>query len=194
MEKYSKDENLEVESEETEEEIEETLEEQPDETEDHKNETEDHKNEEESQEDSELLEKYDRLNDQFIRLQADYANFKRRTENERSEYLSLGVEKLALDILPVLDNFDRALEMEEDKESSFYKGIELIRKQMYEIFEKQSIVEIDALDQAFDPNFHHAVLTEEIEGVEEGKVVDVLQKGYMHKDKVIRPSMVKVSQ
>ncbi|MDO5037058.1 MAG: nucleotide exchange factor GrpE [Tissierellia bacterium] len=144
----------------------------------------------EEPEDKEL----EKVKDQFLRLQADYSNYKRRTENERQEYYKLGVEKLALGLLEVLDNFDRALETGEDKEDAFYEGMSLISKQLYGILEKNNIVEIEAINQDFDPNHHHAVLVEEVEGVEEGKVVEVLQKGYLYGDKVIRPAMVKVSQ
>lgn len=136
---------------------------------------------------------YQALQDQFVRLQADYANYKRRTENERQEYYKLGMEKLALGLLEVLDNFDRALETG-DKEDPFYEGMVLISDQLYEILDKNDIRALDCQDQDFDPNFHHAVLVEEVEGIDEGKIIEVLQKGYTYGDKVIRPAMVKVSQ
>lgn len=141
-----------------------------------------------------LEEELDTIKDQFIRLQADFKNFRRRSENERHEYVSLGVKKIAADLVTVVDNFDRALESYDDKECSFYKGIEMIKTQLKDILEKNGVVEINAINEKFDPNFHHAVLIEDKEGVEPGVVIEELQKGYMIKDKVLRPSMVKVSE
>lgn len=139
-------------------------------------------------------EKYEQLNDQFIRLQADYANYKRRSEQEKLSYIDLGLEKLAQGILPVIDNFERALEMSDQKESNFYEGVSLIEKQLIEVLNKFDIHEIKAIDEEFDPNYHHAVLTETVPDVSSGIVIEVLQKGYVHNDKVIRPAMVKVSE
>lgn len=142
----------------------------------------------------EYKEKYEDLQGKFVRLQADFANFKRRSNEERSSFVGLGVEKLAIGILPVLDNFDRAMEMVEDKSSPFFEGMEMLQRQFVEILNNNEIREIDAINQPFDPNFHHAVLMESLEGVEAGLVTTVLQKGYLHGDKVIRPAMVKVSE
>lgn len=141
-----------------------------------------------------LQKEYDDLLDKFTRLQADFANFKRRSTEEKTNYLNLGLERLALDILPVLDNFERALEMVDDRESPFFEGMEMLEKQFIEILTKNKVIEIQAEGQVFDPNFHHAVMTEAVEGVESGLVTSVLQKGYVHGEKVIRPAMVKVSE
>lgn len=152
----------------------------------------DEENKEDSVESNESVEKADAIKEQFIRLQADFANYKRRTENEKKDYIELGVKKIVNDLLPVVDNFERALQLEtEDK--SFLEGIEMIYKQFCGLLEKNSIVEIKSQDEKFDPNLHHAVLVEEREGVEEGIVIEVLQKGYMINDKVLRPAIVKVS-
>lgn len=134
------------------------------------------------------------LEDRYLRLQADYSNFRRRSGEEKQQMHLLGMEKLALDILPVLDNFERALATDEVKDEKFYEGMKMIADQFRGELAKNGIVEIEALNAPFDPNLHHAVLTEEKEGVESGVVIDVLQKGYKLKDRVIRPSMVKVSK
>ena len=128
------------------------------------------------------------------RMQADYSNLKRRSEIERMSSVDFGIETLACELLPVLDNFERALEAEENKDSNFYEGINMIYKQLIEILNKLSIEEIDALNNPFDPAYHNAVMVEESEEHEEGIITGVLQKGYVIKDKVIRPSMVKVSK
>ena len=134
------------------------------------------------------------LEDRYLRLQADYSNFRRRSGEEKQQMHLLGMEKLALDILPVLDNFERALAIDEVKDEKFYEGMKMIADQFRGELAKNDIVEIEALNAPFDPNLHHAVMTEEKEGVESGVVIDVLQKGYKLKDRVIRPSMVKVSK
>lgn len=147
-----------------------------------------------SEETEEWEEKFNQLNEQFLRLQADFSNFRRRSNEEKNSYLNLGVEKIAGPLLNVIDNFERGLAIEEDKDSGFYQGMDMVAKQLIELLEKNDIKEIEAKDQKFDPNLHHAVFVESLEGVEAGIVTEVLQKGYMHKDKVLRPSMVKVSE
>ena len=134
------------------------------------------------------------LEDRYLRLQADYSNFRRRSGEEKQQMHLLGMEKLALDILPILDNFERALATDDVKDEKFYEGMQMIADQFRDELAKNDIVEIDALNAPFDPNLHHAVMTEEKEGVEADVVIDVLQKGYKLKDRVIRPAMVKVSK
>lgn len=136
----------------------------------------------------------DETTTKLLRLQADFANYKKRTEKEKDSLISYGVESIACDILPVLDNFERAMESEVDKENGFYKGIQMIQEQLIEVLEKNGVCEIDAVEKPFDPHFHHAVLTEESEDWQEGIVLGVLQKGYILKDKVIRPAMVRVAK
>lgn len=134
------------------------------------------------------------IEERYLRLQADYSNFRRRSGEEKQQMHLLGMEKLALDILPVLDNFERALATGDVKDEKFYEGMKMIADQFRNELAKNEIVEIDALNAPFDPNLHHAVMTEEKEGVEADVVIDVLQKGYKLKDRVIRPAMVKVSK
>ena len=143
---------------------------------------------------SEKDERMAELEERYLRLQADYSNFRRRSGEEKQQMHLLGMEKLALDILPVLDNFERALATDDVKDEKFYEGMKMIAEQFRGELAKNEIVEIDALNAPFDPNLHHAVMTEEKEGVEADRVIDVLQKGYKLKDRVIRPAMVKVSK
>lgn len=138
-------------------------------------------------------EKYQDLMDKFMRLQADFSNYKRRTETQKTEYVELGVKKVANDLLPVIDNFERALDSIENKDST-YDGILMIKNQLAGVLEKEGIVEMKALGEEFDPIFHHAVLTEDSDEYDSGYVIEVLQKGYLINEKTLRPAMVKVSQ
>ena len=131
--------------------------------------------------------------DKFMRLQADFANYKRRTEAQKTEYVELGVKKIVNDLLPVLDNFERALDSIEEKDST-YDGILMIKNQLTDVLKKEGIVEMKALGEEFDPTYHHAVLTEDSDEYDSGYVIEVLQKGYLINDKTLRPAMVKVSQ
>lgn len=135
----------------------------------------------------------DVMRDKFIRLQADFTNYKRRTEQEKKDYVDLGVEKVMNGLLPIIDNFERALSMNTDG-NKFSEGIDMIYKQLIELLDKNGVKEMDALNASFDPNAHHAVMSEAREGIEEGIVIEVLQKGYMLGEKVLRPAMVKISQ
>lgn len=136
------------------------------------------------------------LKNKFLRLQADFSNFKKRNEKEKESLFTYAKTAVIGDILTVLDNFERAFtSVEEDyKENAFYKGMELVYKQLIEALTKNGMEEIEALNNEFDPNFHHAVMQEESEDQESDIVTEVFQKGYKLNDKVIRPSMVKVSK
>ena len=133
------------------------------------------------------------LNNKLTRLQADFQNFKRRTEKDRENSITYGIEAIIRDLLPVIDNFQRAISAQDEMEDSFYKGISMIEKQFIDVLERNSVKEIEALGNEFDPNLHHAVSAVESEE-EQGTVIEVLQKGYLLKDKVIRPSMVVVAK
>lgn len=132
------------------------------------------------------------LNAKYLRLMADFQNFKRRTEKEKSDIYAFANEKIIGELLNVIDNFERALAAG-DAEDGFYKGMEMILKQLLSVLEKAGAGEIAALGEDFDPNFHNAVMTEDSTEYESGKVTEVLQKGYVLNNKVIRPSMVKVA-
>ncbi|HLS53036.1 MAG TPA: nucleotide exchange factor GrpE, partial [Tissierellaceae bacterium] len=119
---------------------------------------------------------------------------KKRTEKEKEGLVAFGIETLACGLFPILDDFERALESQTDKVGSFYEGISMIYEQLLKLLDKNEIKEIDALHQPFDPNFHNAMSMEESEEYEEGTIIQVYQKGYMLKDKVIRPAAVIVAK
>ena len=129
----------------------------------------------------------------YMRLAADFQNYKRRVEKEKSDIYQYANEKIALDIIEVVDNFDRAL-AHESADAQFAEGVTLIFKQLKGVLDKHNIIEISAVGQEFDPNFHNAVMTEDNPDFESGFVIEAFQKGYTLNGKVIRPSMVKVAQ
>ncbi|MTI66616.1 MAG: nucleotide exchange factor GrpE [Firmicutes bacterium] len=143
-----------------------------------------------------LKKEFDELTNRYARLQADFDNFKRRVKKEKESIYSYANQELMTEFVTVIDNFERAFTTvsKEDKEKSFYEGMEMVYKQMMDILKKKGLEEIEALGKEFDPNLHQAVLHEESDEYEEDIVSDVLQKGYKLKDRVVRPSMVKVSK
>ena len=128
----------------------------------------------------------------YQRLMADFQNYKRRTEKEKSDIYAYANEKLILGLLEVIDNFERAV-LSETADEKYAEGMEMIFKQLKGVLEKSGLEEIKALGEGFDPNFHNAVMTEYNDQFESGSVTEVLQKGYTLNGKVIRPSMVKVN-
>lgn len=141
-----------------------------------------------------MSEEDEELNVKYMRLMADFQNFKRRSERERSEIYARANETIVTQLLEVLDNFERALTDENATEDeNFRKGMEMIFTQMKDVLSRSGVSEIDAEGQDFDPNFHNAVMMEDTDKVESGKVSEVLQKGYTLNGRVIRPSMVKVA-
>ena len=148
---------------------------------------------EEKLEEKNLSEEMDALNDQYKRLQAEYANYRRRTQQEKETIGIFANEKILNELIPVIDSMERALDACTDKEDTMFKGVELVYKQLKDMMTKFGVEEIEAEDTEFDPNLHLAVMQESIDGVEPNKVVMVLQKGYKLGNKVLRASMVKVS-
>lgn len=151
------------------------------------------KTEEKSEEKTE--EKADDGNEKYVRLMAEFQNYKKRVAKEKNDIREYATEKLVMELLPVLDNFERALAASaEDDPAGYAKGMELIFTQMVTELQKSGLAEVEAEGQDFDPTKHNAVMTEENEELESGKVSKVLQKGYALNDKVIRPSMVAVTK
>ena len=151
------------------------------------------KTEEKSEEKAE--EKADDGNEKYVRLMAEFQNYKKRVAKEKNDIREYATEKLVMELLPVLDNFERALAASaEDDPAGYAKGMELIFTQMVTELQKSGLTEVEAEGQDFDPTKHNAVMTEENEELESGKVSKVLQKGYALNDKVIRPSMVAVTK
>ncbi len=132
--------------------------------------------------------------ERYMRLMAEFQNYKRRAAKEKTDTLQYANEKIVADILPVLDNFERALSTETDDIEGYAKGMQLIFEQLYKALENAGLEEIKALDEDFDPNVHNAVMTDNIEEKDDGKITKVLQKGYKLRDKVVRPSMVAVNK
>ena len=131
--------------------------------------------------------------DKYIRQLAEFENFRKRSNSEKTAMYSNGVRDTVEKLLPVIDNFERAVEAADDKEDPMYKGVEMILKQFMEILENLGVKEIPSKGESFDPNVHSAVMHIDDESCDENVVVEVFQKGYTLGDKVIRPSMVKVA-
>ena len=140
-----------------------------------------------------LQDELDELNDKYQRLQAEYANYRRRTQQEKETIGVFANEKIITELIPVIDSMERALDACEDKEDTMYNGISLVHKQLIDTLVKFGVEEIEAESKEFDPNLHLAVMQESVDGVEANQIVMVLQKGYKLGTKVVRPSMVKVS-
>ena len=135
------------------------------------------------------------LQTKLLRVQADYDNFRRRTIKEKEELAKYASMKLIEQLVPTVDNFDRALEASAATKDydSFAKGVDMIFRSLLQLLENEGLKAMDPIGQPFNPEYHQAVMTVESDEYEEGIVVEQLQKGYMLKDRVIRPAMVKVS-
>jgi molecular chaperone GrpE len=135
----------------------------------------------------------DDLLSRMQRLQADFVNYRKRSQREKEEMSLKGKIELASEILPVIDNFERALNSA-DESTEFYSGVEMIYKQLLKLLSDQGIEEISAEGEEFDPEFHEAIMKVDAENEdEEGKVVEVIQRGFILDERVIRPAMVKVA-
>ncbi len=145
----------------------------------------------------ESLKKIKELEEEVLKAKADNINYRKRKDEEVSRMLEFANEDIVKDILPSIDNFERAINLDDenldDELSKFLAGFKMIYCHLVEVLEKYDVKAIDDKGKEFDPKLHQAVLTEKVEGMEPGMVVEVMQKGYMLKDKVIRPAMVKVS-
>ncbi|HCU08237.1 MAG TPA: nucleotide exchange factor GrpE [Clostridiales bacterium] len=134
------------------------------------------------------------LQTRYLRLAADFQNFRRRSEKEKNDVYAYANEKIVLELLDVIDNFERAMDHTwEAGEDRLMEGMTMILKQLYGVLEKNHVEVIDALGQKFDPTHHDAVMAEPSETYESGMVTRVMQKGYMLNKKVIRPAMVVVA-
>ncbi len=131
----------------------------------------------------------------LLRAQADFDNFRRRTLKEKEELGKYASAKLITELLPVIDNFERAISSagESADTSSYAKGVEMIFRQLEGVLKAEGLTAMEAEGTPFNPEFHQAIMQVESEEYEEGTVVEVVQKGYLLKDKVLRPAMVKVS-
>ena len=140
-------------------------------------------------------EKIEELTDRLTRQMAEFDNFRKRTEKEKSQMYEVGAKDIIEKILPVVDNFERGLDAvpEEKKEDPFIQGMEKVYKQFLTVLESMDVKPIEAVGNPFDPNFHNAVMHVEDENFGENEVAEEFQKGYMYRDSVVRHSMVKVA-
>lgn len=141
---------------------------------------------------SQKMEDEEDANTKFLRLMADFQNYRKRTDKEKSEIYARANENIMLGLLTVIDNFERAIE-HESKDEKYAEGMQLIFKQFIDVLKASGLEEIKALDEDFDPSIHNAVMTCDSDEHESGKVVEVLQKGYLLNGRLLRASMVKVS-
>ncbi|MGX5377452.1 nucleotide exchange factor GrpE [Ligilactobacillus sp. LYQ135] len=146
---------------------------------------------------ADLQKKYDEIEDKYLRAEAEMQNMTKRFKNEQAQLLKYEGQKLATEILPVMDNLNRALQAEVEKDASeqLKRGIEMVARDMEKALKDNEITKIEALNQPFDPTKHQAVKTVPVEdGQTKDTVVEVYQDGYMLKDRVLRPAMVVVAQ
>ena len=140
-------------------------------------------------------EKIEELTDRLTRQMAEFDNFRKRTEKEKSQMYEIGAKDIIEKILPVDDNFERGLDAvkEEDKEDPFIQGMEMVYKQLMTVLGELGVKPIEAVGKEFDPNLHNAVMHVEDENFGENIIAEEFQKGYMYRDSVVRHSMVKVA-
>jgi len=142
-----------------------------------------------------LQQERDDLYDRLLRKTAEFDNYRKRVERERREQADRAIVGLLEELLPVVDDFDRALTLEAEGEPSAYrKGIELIHGKLHDFLRKQGVRPIEALGTDFDPNIHQAVVHEESPDRREGEVIGEMRRGYMLGDRLLRPAMVKVAK
>ena len=144
-----------------------------------------------------LQNEIDELKSEVDRLKKAYAdteNVKKRLQNEADTNKKYRIQSFAKEILPAIDNLERAMAASDESESQLKKGVEMIYNQLIKSLKDEGVEEIDCLNKKFDPNFEQSIMVEKKEGVEPGVVIEVLQKGYMLKDRVLRAAMVKISE
>ncbi len=141
-------------------------------------------------------EQIDELKDRLMRQMAEFDNYRKRTEKEKTQNYEIGASDFIVKILPVVDNFERGLQglSEEEKAGSFAQGVEMIYKQLTKVLEDSGVTVIEAAGQEFDPMLHNAVMQQPSEEVESGHIIQEFQKGYKYKERVIRHSMVMVAE
>ncbi len=138
------------------------------------------------------------LEESLLRNQAELLNYRKRKDEETSRIVKYAEEEVLKSFLPILDNFERAINMDDDnlndEVSKFLEGFKLMYKQIKELLKKFEVTEIDSLGKEFDPSYHQAVVMDKDDTKEHGIITEVLQKGYMYKDRVLRTAMVKVNE
>lgn len=144
------------------------------------------------------LKRIKELEEALLLARADNINYRKRKDEEVSKKLEFANEDIIKDILPIVDNFERAIDLDDtnldDELSKFLSGFKMIYCHLVDVLEKFDVKAVDKVGEEFDSNVHQGVLTEKVEGMDSGMVAEILQKGYILKGKVIRPAMVKVSE
>lgn len=140
-----------------------------------------------------LKQEYEELNEKYLRLYADFDNYKKRAVKEKADALMYAQGPLVEKLLAVVDNFERALSSGEE-DSPFYEGVKMVSKQLNDILHSEGLCEIECEGKPFDPIYHNAVMIDSKEDVDDNVVTEQFQKGYTFKERVIRPSMVKVNK
>jgi molecular chaperone GrpE len=137
----------------------------------------------------------DALQDRLLRTAAEFDNYRKRIDRERRDQADAAVADALQDLLPIMDNLERALQAPAGEDTdAFRKGVELIHKQMADLLRKRNVKPIDAVGAIFDPNFHQAVVQEVSAGHRDGEVMEELRRGYMLGERLLRPAMVKVAR
>lgn len=149
----------------------------------------------EGEELEQLRKEADENHQRYLRTQADFDNFRRRARQEKEDLAKYASQKLVESLVPIVDNFDRAIQASKDTQDfdGLVKGIDMVFRQFEGVLQTEGVKQIESVGLPFNPEFHQAVLQVESDEYEEGIVVEELQKGYMLNDRVIRPAMVKVS-
>ena len=142
----------------------------------------------------ELQEKLDAANDKYLRLSAEFDNYRKRTLKEKAELTKSAGEQILEKILPVMDNFERALSIKQEGTEKFLEGFKMIYDNLQNILSSKGVTEIECIHKEFDPNMMNAVMTDTNNDFANNIVLECLQKGYMYQDKIIRPAMVKVNE
>ncbi|MGE8206189.1 nucleotide exchange factor GrpE [Heyndrickxia sp. NPDC080065] len=145
---------------------------------------------------NELQAKLDESENRYLRLRADFDNFRRRTQIDREASEKYKAQSLATNLLPAIDNFERAMQItpENEQTKQLMQGVEMVYRNIIDALKQEGIEIIEAVGKEFDPNFHQAIMQGEDENYDSNVVIEVFQKGYVLKDRVLRPSMVKVNQ
>lgn len=141
-----------------------------------------------------LIQEVKELKDKLLRNQAELENFKRRTQSERMKERKYAQQYLLMKLIDLNDNFERALNSTEEDYNGLKEGLQLIMNQLNSILEEEQVTKIEAVGKEFDPNYHQAVMTANDEDIEDDHVTEEFQTGYMYKDRILRPSMVKVNK
>jgi molecular chaperone GrpE len=136
----------------------------------------------------------DAYRDQLLRTRAEFDNFRKRMDRERTQLNARATEEAVRDFLPIVDDLERALASDPDAGTSFHQGVQMIHRQMIEMLRRRGVEPIDSVGLDFDPNIHEAVAYEPAEGRREGEIIGELRRGYRIGDRLVRPAMVRVAQ